>query len=148
MQFVHLPTVRSLGSIDEASVVGLYAFSILYNFLQVSTNGYIVLWPKNPRHVILPREPPETHLSVPLLAPFWTNITTNIKSKISPRVVVYKGRTRPFYADYHIRRKFRKKYTTKKSFSVKWKNVVYAGGSKRTKVLQTKYDDTCIPSLS
>jgi len=106
------------------------------------------LWPKNPGHVILPREPPETHLSVPLLAPFWTNITTNIKSRLSPRVVMYRGRTRPFYADYHIRNKFRRKYITKKSFSVKWKYVVYAGGSKRTKVLKTKYDDTCIPSLS
>ena len=99
-------------------------------FLQVSTNGYIVLRPNIPKKVTTPDLPPDTNVGVPVFAPFWANISTKMNlRKYAPKVLVNKRRRKAY--DKYIRRKFDKFYSTKKSFSVMWYNVPFVGMPKR-----------------
>ena len=99
--------------------------------IQVSTNGYIVLWPKKPTNVKLPKLPPST-LGVPILAPFWADLTTKVRSRAT-KVTVENKRTVVKFADFAIKKKFKNKYAAKKSFYVKWYRVPYAGGTNKVR---------------
>ena len=95
-------------------------------FLQVSTNGYIVLRPNKPKKVTTPDLPPDTNVGVPVLAPFWASISTKLNvRRYRPKVMVKKRRTKVF--DKYIKRNFDNFYSTKKSFSVLWSNVPFVG---------------------
>jgi len=104
----------------------------------VSTNGYVVLWPLKPTNVAVLELPPGPDLGVPILAPFWANITTDFKVKSKrhrPKVKVYSGKKVAF-VDRDIKRKFSssRRYTTRNSFIVKWDKVTYVGGTDKSKV--------------
>ena len=90
------------------------------------------MWTKKPTNVKLPKLPP-SKLGVPILAPFWADLTTKFKSRLTKVRVEYK-RTVVKYADLAIRKKFRNKYAAKKSFYVRWYRVPYAGGIRNPKV--------------
>ena len=128
--------------IIEISTLGIY-----YVFTQVSTNGFLVLWPWRPReNVTLPKLSPYASLGVPLLAPFWTNVTTltynELKNEMVYRgYVLYEGlniqkQSRLAWSvNTDIKRKFHIRYKSKNIFTVTWYNVTYAGaGSMKTKV--------------
>ena len=103
----------------------------------MSTNGYVVLWPLKPTHVAVLELPPGPDLGVPILAPFWANMTTDFKvdsKRRRPKVTVYTGR-RFAFVDRDIKRKFGyRRYTTRNSFVVKWHKVTYEGGTDKSKV--------------
>ena len=116
-------------------------------------NGYVTLWPKKPsKSVHHPKLPPTNNLRVPLVAPFWTNITNKggqrkshvlVKKETGSRGVLAKA----VRAD--IRRKFKIKYSSKKLLIVSWIRVTYAGGSAKTKVrLNTPGKDADLRSIS
>ena len=100
--------------------------------IQVSTNGYMALWPKKPRNVKLPKLPP-SKLGVPILAPFWADLTTQVRSRLTKVTVEYR-RTVVKFADLAIKNKFRNQYAAKKSFYVKWYRVPFAGETRSKKV--------------
>ena len=106
--------------------------------MQVSTNGYIVLWPKKPsKRVNLPKLPPTTHLRVPLVAPFWTNITSKGGQPKSHVLVKLETGSKGVLARavrVDIQRKFKIRYRSKKLLIASWIRVTYSGGSAKTKV--------------
>ena len=100
-------------------------------FMQVSYNGYIVLWPKKPaQRPVLPTVPPTVNLRVPFIAPFWANMSTSRTKKSHVLVRLVSGRkssvARAVKVD--IRKKFKINYTSKKLLIVSWLRVHYAAG--------------------
>ena len=114
-------------------------------FTQVSTNGYIVLWPNKPTDdVALPTLPPVIKLRVPFIAPFWANISTKVKVKrktltqgyVLTRVIKgSKSRVATSWQNF-VKKKFKIKYMSRRLLLVEWLQVTYAGGSKKTEVGQ------------
>ena len=85
-----------------------------------------MLRPNRPKKVTTPDLPPDTNVGVPVLAPFWANISTKMNvTKYAPKVSVDKRRRR--VDDKYIKRKFDKFYSTKKSVTVIWYNVPFVG---------------------
>ena len=106
--------------------------------MQVSINGYIVLWRKRPSsRVNLPKLPPTNFLHVPLVAPFWTNITNKGGQRRSHvLVMLLRGskRTLARAVSVDIKRKFKINYSSKKLLIASWVRVTYSGGSAKTEV--------------
>ena len=96
--------------------------------IQVHTNGYMVLWPKKPTNVNLPKLPP-SNLGVPILAPFWADITTK-SIKGYPKLKVF-FRIKLTVSDLAVSRSIKKHYTAKKTVYVRWYKVTHAGRNGR-----------------
>jgi len=125
---------------DVCDILVIYCTLV---FTQVSTNGYIVLWPNKPTdEVVLPTLPPDIKLRVPFIAPFWANITTkvNVKGKTRTQGHVLtrlikgsKSKVVTIWQNY-IKKKFKIRYKSQKLLLVEWLHVTYAGGSRKTEV--------------
>jgi len=104
--------------------------------MQVSYNGYIVLWPKRPkRKPVLPKLPPTIKLRVPFIAPFWADMARTTSKYHHVYVRVIGGRTSRLAkaVRWDIKKKFKINYNSKRLLIVSWLRVHYAGGLKDRK---------------
>ena len=96
--------------------------------------------------ITVPNVPPVTHVKVPLLAVYWANSTTIIKTngrrkargKVRARSYnLRRGKTVIRLLNKKIKYLFKKrKYSAKWAFIVNW-DVTYSGGSKTSPVSRT-----------
>ena len=99
----------------------------------MNTNGYIVLFPGKPTDMDIPDKPTLTNLNIdkPLLAPFWTSITSDDLDVIGKvRVYDYRGRYLSV-PDRLISKKYRITYTSKKTVVFIWTDIKCKSRSKR-----------------
>ena len=91
----------------------------------MNTNGYIVLFPGKPTDLFIPDKPTLNNLDIdkPLLAPFWTSITSDDLDVIGKvRVYNYVGKRRTL-RDKYIAKKYRITFTSKKTVVFSWKKI-------------------------
>ena len=115
----------------------------------MNTNGHITLW-RNKRQIKyarrVPYVAPVTRVHVPLLAVFWANCSTIVKSRrtsgyvntgqVVGRLYVRRKKRRSYvirYVNQKIYRMFRTKYRAKWVFIATW-DVTLAGATKYTPV--------------
>ena len=105
--------------------------------IQVSTNGYIVLFSKKPKHVTLPDSPPSDNPDIgrPLLAPLWTSVTADndLTSIGSLRVQKYR-RKYVQVVDKYVGRKFGITFKSKTTVSFYWRKVKCRSSKRGDKV--------------
>ena len=121
-------------------------------------NGHITLWSKFPKvsDVKVPKEPPDTNISVPLLAAYWANSASLFRRNVRPRhegvlevilhtIFLKRGFVQArMYSSVHkriigrVNRKIGEligtRYRAKWAFVVNWYRLTYAGGWTGTKV--------------
>ena len=105
--------------------------------MQVSYNGYIVLWPKKPTgRVVLPKLPPTINLRVPFIAPFWADMARTATKKSHVMIRLIRGRKTKLAraARVDIKKKYHTNYNSKKLLIVSWLRVHYKGGLKDPEV--------------
>ena len=115
-------------------------------------SGHITLWSKFPKlsDVKVPKEPPESNISVPLLAAYWANSATLFRRRVRRKgmlkaVFLKRGYVQArMYSSVHrrilgrVNRRIEAmlgiRYEAKWAFVVNWFRLTYSGGWRKSKV--------------